>query len=166
MSTGHKFVIHSIVNIVYYIQPCSIILFDEPENHLHPPLLAILMKTIRMILSQNMSVMIIGTHSSVILQETIYKNVNILRRDGNMISVSNPTLQTFGENTGLITSQIFDLTSNITDFHNVYDSLLKQIYREDLSYDNAITIIEECLGGQLSNQGYFYLNNRIEAKSK
>ena len=166
LSTGHKFVIHSITNIIYHIKPWSIILFDEPENHLHPPLLAILMKTIRMILSKNMSVMIIGTHSPVVLQETIYKNVTILRRDGDVVSVDNPTLQTFGENTGLITSQIFDLTSNITDYHDVYDSLLKQIYYKKWSYDDAFSIIEECLGGQLSNQSYFYLKNKINSKKE
>ena len=110
--------------------------------------------------------MIIGTHSPVVLQETIYKNVTILRRDGDVVSVDNPTLQTFGENTGLITSQIFDLTSNITDYHDVYDSLLKQIYYKKWSYDDAFSIIEECLGGQLSNQSYFYLKNKINSKKE
>ncbi len=165
LSTGHKFTIHSVFSIIYHIKSLSIVLFDEPENHLHPPLLAILMKTIRMILKKNMSVMIIGTHSPVVLQETLHCNINVIRREGRIVSISNPALQTFGENTGLITSQIFDLTSNITDYHDVLDSLLRQVFNKTFSYDTAIEELEKCLGGQLSNQSYFYITNRINSKN-
>jgi len=166
LSTGHKFVMHAIMNLVYYTQPLSLVLFDEPENHLHPPLLAVFMKTIRMLLKEKKSVMIVTTHSPVILQETLHTNVNIIRRSGANISINNPMLQTFGENVGLITSQVFDLTSDVTDYHEVLDSLLKQDYRNFYNYGNSITNLEKCLGGQLSNQTYMYLINKIHSKQQ
>lgn len=164
LSTGHKFVMHAIINLVYYTQPLSLVLFDEPENHLHPPLLAVFMKTIRMLLKEKKSVMIVTTHSPVILQETLYCNVNVIRRIGNWVSISNPTLQTFGENVGLITSQVFDLTSDVTDYRNVLDSLLKQDYKINWDYKDSILNLEKCLGGQISNQAYMYLINEIHSK--
>lgn len=50
MSTGHKFVLHALINIIVHTEPRTLVLFDEPETHLHPPLLAVMMSAIRIIL--------------------------------------------------------------------------------------------------------------------
>lgn len=54
LSTGHKFVVHAITSIIAYTETQSLLLFDEPETHLHPPILAVLMKAIRKILDKKM----------------------------------------------------------------------------------------------------------------
>ena len=52
LSTGHKIVLHVIASLVAHTTSKSLILVDEPEMHLHPPLIAALMKSIRIILEE------------------------------------------------------------------------------------------------------------------
>lgn len=46
-STGIKFFLHSLIHLIAYLEDNSIILFDEPENHLHPPFLSFMMRSFR-----------------------------------------------------------------------------------------------------------------------
>ena len=50
-STGHKIALHVIVQLVANARPRSLVLFDEPEAHLHPPLMAALMHAVRLVLT-------------------------------------------------------------------------------------------------------------------
>jgi hypothetical protein len=101
MSSGHKIVLNIVAHLAAYLQRGSLVLIDEPEAHLHPPLLAALMKSLRVGLSRRDSYAIIATHSPVILQETPAKFVRIVRRLGDSTSVSQPKRETFGENIGI-----------------------------------------------------------------
>jgi len=160
LSTGHKFVFHSIVNLVAHTDPRTLILFDEPETHLHPPILAILMKAIRRILNANNALMIVATHSPVILQETLKKHVFIMRREGKEIMVTQPDIQTFGENVGLITSAVFGLSSDITDYHTELDKVIRAI-SGDSEPQTILREIENLFGGELSMQARAYIMSRI-----
>ena len=71
LSTGHKFLLHSFARVLAYIDENCLILFDEPENHLHPPLLSFMLAEFRNLLHKFRSVMFISTHSPIILQETL-----------------------------------------------------------------------------------------------
>ncbi|MGJ1435706.1 AAA family ATPase [Sphingobacterium siyangense] len=126
LSTGHKFVFHAITGMVAYCAPRSLILFDEPETHLHPPILAAFMKAIRYILNARQGFMILATHSPVILQETLSQHIFIIRRENHLMKVTKPRIETFGENIGILTSEAFGLNSDITDYHNVLDDLLQE----------------------------------------
>jgi AAA domain, putative AbiEii toxin, Type IV TA system len=70
-STGHKIALHVVASLVAHSTRKSLILFDEPEMHLHPPLTAALMHAVRIVLEEKNAFAIIATHSPVILQETL-----------------------------------------------------------------------------------------------
>lgn len=148
-STGHKIALHVLVNLVAYTEPRAIILFDEPESHLHPPLLAGLMHSLRHILAKKDAFAIIATHSPVILQETMARNVQVVYRAGAQFDVGLPSIETFGENVGAITSEIFKLTSEVTDFH----STLRYLVRATQSIEE----IEKLFEGGLSMQARGYV---------
>lgn len=158
-STGNKFVLHSLSCIIRHIGEKSLILFDEPENHLHPPLLAYLMKAIRGLLKSNQSIMIVATHSPVVIQETLSCNVNIVQRHGNRLTFRVPSIQTYGENIGMITSEVFNLTSYETDFHRVLDSLYEQLPKNDVNL--FVNTFKQCMGGQVSNQALAYILSKF-----
>ena len=122
-STGVKFFIHSLLHLIAYTEENSIILFDEPENHLHPPFLSLMMKSFRRVIHQKHSVMLVSTHSPVILQETLSKNVFVLRRDNGVLNFSKPQIETYGESFGIINSSVFNLNTDITTYYNVIDQL-------------------------------------------
>lgn len=123
-STGHKIVMHVAAAMTAHVQPRSLVLFDEPETHLHPPLLAAFMHTFRSLLKRRSAFAIVATHSPVVLQETLARHVHVIRREGALTEASPVDMETFGENVGAITHSVFDLTSEVTDFHRILDGLI------------------------------------------
>lgn len=160
LSTGHKFVLHSMIHILLHIEKRCLVLFDEPETHLHPPLLAVLMSALRGVLESKDAFAIIATHSPVVVQETLSKNVNIISRSGELTQFYTPEIETFGENIGLITSSVFSLTSQITDYHSELDNLI----REYKNKTDALQLIEKCFDDGMSMQARAYVISKLAIK--
>lgn len=131
-STGIKFFLHSLIHLVAYLEDNSIILFDEPENHLHPPFLSFMMRSFRKIIHEMHSVMLVATHSPIVLQETFSKNVLILQRCGDKIAFKHPRIETYGESFGLINTEVFGLNTDITNYYDVIDALFVKWQCADL----------------------------------
>ncbi|MGN2435958.1 AAA family ATPase [Pseudomonas syringae] len=125
-STGHKIVMQIISSLAAHTTNSSLILIDEPETYLHPPLLATLMHSIRYILNTKQAYAIVATHSPVVLQETLVKNVYKIQGNGSNTEISTPSLETFGENIGTLTTEIFGLNSNITDFYKTLNHMITE----------------------------------------
>jgi len=69
LSSGHKIVLLTITCLVETLEERSLVLVDEPEAHLHPPLLSAFIRSLSDLLINRNGVAIIATHSPVILQE-------------------------------------------------------------------------------------------------
>jgi energy-coupling factor transporter ATP-binding protein EcfA2 len=124
-STGHKIALHVVASLVAHAVQRSLILFDEPEAHLHPPLMAALMHAVRIVLNEVNALCVVATHSPVLLQETMSRHVRVVSRTGKSLTVKQPNLETFGENVGILTYDTFGLTASSTDYHKVLDLLVK-----------------------------------------
>ena len=124
-STGHKIALHVVASLVAHARPRSLVLFDEPEAHLHPPLMAALMHSVRIVLTEVNALCVAATHSPVLLQETLSRHVRRVRRTGGSLEVRTPELETFGENVGVLTYDAFGLTASSTDYHKVLDLLVR-----------------------------------------
>lgn len=168
MSTGVKFFLHTMSHIYAYNEDNSILLFDEPENHLHPPMLSFMMNEIRRAIRRTHSIMLVSTHSPVILQEMFAKNIYVIRRDGDSLTFSHPLTETYGENFGYINRIVFGLNSDISDYHKVFS----RIY--SLNNCNMIESTEEVISlyheklecQQLSNQMIAYIANIHEERKE
>jgi hypothetical protein len=125
-STGHKIALHVVAALVAHTTHKSLILFDEPEMHLHPPLTAALIHAFRIVLEKKNALAIVATHSPVVLQETLARHVRIVRRTGDVFDILAPALETFGENIGTLTYDAFGLTAASTDYHRVLDVLIQR----------------------------------------
>ena len=148
LSTGHKIVLNIIVQVLAYCEGRSLVLLDEPESHLHPSLLAAMIRSLNYVLEAHDSFAIVATHSPVVLQEIPRRYVHILQRFGRRTMVRFPTTETFGENVGYLASNVFDLDSRLTDYHSVLESL---------AYDTPMEQIEELFDGQMSGQARAYV---------
>jgi ABC-type lipoprotein export system ATPase subunit len=156
-STGHKIALHVIVQLVANARPRSLVLFDEPEAHLHPPLMAALIHAVRVVLDQVNALCIVATHSPVLLQETLARHVRIVRRVGETLEIGAPKLETFGENVGILTYDAFGLTATSTDFHETLDLLI--------SGCSSPEQIDELFTPGLSGQARAYVLSRFAAKA-
>lgn len=157
-STGHKIVLHVIASLVAHTTRKSLILFDEPEMHLHPPLIAALMHAFRIVLERKNSLAVVATHSPVVLQETLARHVRIVRRNGQNFEVLPPRIETFGENIGVLTYDTFGLTAESTDFYRTLDQLI-------VSFSD-IHEINKFFTPRLSGQALAYVMEGLARKAR
>ncbi|WP_026659598.1 AAA family ATPase [Butyrivibrio sp. AC2005] len=107
LSSGHKIVLLTLAQLIAYVDQQTVVFMDEPETHLHPPLVAIFLESLKKILNVINGVAIIATHSPVILQEVPTNCVYRINRRNSSLSAKRPGIQTYGENIGTITRDIF-----------------------------------------------------------
>lgn len=153
MSSGHAIVLLSITKLVETVEEKTLVLMDEPESHLHPPLLSAFTRALSDLLINRNGVAIIATHSPVVLQEVPRSCVSILRRTRLVGNVDRPEGETFAENVGVLTREVFGLEVSKSGFHE----LLTKSVREGLSYEE----IEESYDYQLGFEGRIILRALI-----
>ncbi|HEX7675620.1 MAG TPA: AAA family ATPase [Bdellovibrio sp.] len=134
LSSGHKIVLLTITKLVELVAERSLILLDEPEAHLHPPLLGAFVRALSDLLVNRNGVAIIATHSPVVLQEVPRKCAWKLRRHGSIAVAERPDLETFGENTGVLTREVFGLEVIKSGYHK----LITEALDGDKTYDQVI----------------------------
>src|SRR4029077_1742647 len=103
LSTGHKIVLLTLTRLVETVEERTLILFDEPESHLHPPLLSAFIRALSDLLIDRNGVAVIATHSPVVLQEVPACCAWKLQRYGGLLEAERPEAETFGENVGVLT---------------------------------------------------------------
>ncbi len=141
LSSGHKIVLLTITRLIQVLQEKSLVLIDEPEAHLHPPLLSAFIRALSELLISTNGVAIIATHSPVILQEVPKRCVWKLSRFGAEAKSERLPIETFGENVGTLTNEVFGLEVMNSGFYK----LLDKVAREKETYDDVI----EYFNGQL-----------------
>lgn len=168
LSTGVKFFLHIMSHVYAYSEDNSILLFDEPENHLHPPMLSFMMREIQQSIRKTHSIMFVATHSPVILQELFARNIFVVRRDGETLTFRNPVTETYGENFGYINRLVFDLNSDISNYHQVFDYIFQKNNCGDMyEIENILKLFENKLECEsLSSQMVSYISMLHELNKK
>lgn len=144
MSSGHAIVLLTISKLVETVEEKTLVLLDEPESHLHPPLLSAFTRALSDLLINRNGVAIIATHSPVVLQEVPKSCVSILRRTRLIANVDRPENETFAENVGVLTREVFGLEVSKSGFHdllacsvdqgNSYEEIVEE-YRHQLGFE-------------------------------
>lgn len=117
LSSGHAVVLLTITRLIETVNEKSLILLDEPESHLHPPLLSAFIRALSDLLNEQNGVAIIATHSPVVLQEVPRSCVWKMFRKGSDVICDRPNIETFAENVGVLTSEVFRLEVEKSGFH-------------------------------------------------
>lgn len=151
MSSGHKIVLLTMTRLVEFVEEQSLILLDEPETHLHPPLLSALMRAISDLMIDRNGVAIIATHSPVVLQEVPRTCTWMLQRAGGDLRAFRISSETFGESVSRLTSEVFNLETNHTGFNRILRELLEENAGSAIRALNA-------LEGQVGSEGRFILS--------
>lgn len=151
MSSGQYILAVIVTELIASIEMGSIILFDEPEVHLHPNAIANIMRVFNIILKEFKSYMIISTHSPIVLQEVPSRYIHIMDRVEEGIIVRKPEIECFGNNISEITTEIFRVKDNENNYKVIIDELLKEYTKEE--------IISEFNEG-LSMNALIYLHSR------
>ena len=148
LSSGQSILAHFVTAILARIQPNTIILFDEPETHLHPNAVANLFNVLNKILKDYESFAIMATHSPVVIQEIPSKRVLLLTREGDNAVASRMQSETFGESISELTRHVFDTVA----IPNHYKKVIKQLAKRH-TYEQVLELFD----GDLSFNAKSYL---------
>lgn len=142
MSSGHAIAILTMTQLVAKVEEKTLVLIDEPESHLHPPLLSALIRSLSQLLYKQNGVAIIATHSPVVLQEIPKSCVWKLYRERISSEQFRPEIETFGENVGTLTREVFRLEVEKSGFH----TLLRDCVTSGETYDEILARFGGSLG--------------------
>jgi energy-coupling factor transporter ATP-binding protein EcfA2 len=141
LSSGHKIVLLTITKLVEKVEERTLVLMDEPEAHLHPPLLSAFVRALSDLLINRNGVAIVATHSPVVLQEVPSRCVWKIVRHGDAARADRPEIETFAENVGVLTREVFGLEVTRSGFHRMLaDSMEQTDSMEDVlhKFDNEV----------------------------
>ncbi|WP_459306609.1 AAA family ATPase [Weissella viridescens] len=160
LSSGHRTVLLSLFELINNINANSLILIDEPELSLHPPLVSSYIQAIIEVLKHKNAVAIIATHSPVILQECATEATSIIDRNRKNIRISGPTVHTFGANVGTLTQDVFGLEVIRSGYSKILNDT---IYNQDV---NDIEQIVSIFDNQLGTDAYSLAMSVLARKKK
>ncbi len=145
LSSGHKIILLTITQLVEKVEESTLVLLDEPETHLHPPLLSAFVRALSDLLIDRNGVAIITTHSPIVLQEVPQSCVWKLWRSGHIMKAERLETETFGENVGSLINEVFSLEVTYSGFHKL---LLDAVNRYNGDYDRIIKKFDSKLGNE------------------
>jgi hypothetical protein len=140
------------------VEEKTLVIIDEPESHLHPPLLAAFTRALSHLLTSTNAVAIIATHSPVVLQEVPRHCVWKLRRSRLSTASERPERETFGENVGILTREIFGLEVSKSGFHSLLN--------ESVSSGKSFEEVMDEYGGRIGFEGQTIVQSLISARDR
>jgi len=158
LSSGHKIVLLTVTRLVETVEERTLVLLDEPEAHLHPPLLSAFVRALSDLLVNRNGVAIIATHSPVVLQEVPMNCVWKLRRNGRQVTAERPEVETFGENVGILTREVFGLEVTDSGFH--------KMLRDQVAQGRSFERILEHFQGRVGLEGQAIIRGLIAARNR
>lgn len=142
LSSGHSVILLTITKLIEKIEEKTLVLLDEPEAHLHPPLQSSFIRALSNLLINRNAVAIIATHSPIIVQEVPKSCVWKLSRFGRNANAERFPTETFGETIGKLTREVFDLEINDSGFYK----LLNDDVSSGQNYEEIIQKYNDQLG--------------------
>lgn len=144
LSSGHQVIVLTLVQLIEKITERTLVILDEPENHLHPPLLSAFVRALSELLIDRNGVALIATHSPVILQEVPKSCVWKINRIGREVTADRLEIESFGATIGALTREVFGLEVRQSGFHKmIIDELRKR-----KSYNDIISDFNNELGDE------------------
>jgi predicted ATPase len=153
LSSGHMIIILSLTLLAESIHEKTIVLIDEPETHLHPPLLSTYIRTLSYLLLKKNAVAIIATHSPIVLQEVPKNCVNRIERTNGIMQFDRISLESFATNTDSLTREVFGLEVVKTGFYQLIEKELKSTFDESLEeFEGKVGFLGQILMQSLLNK--------------
>jgi ABC-type lipoprotein export system ATPase subunit len=155
LSSGQMILLTVLTELLASIAKNSLILYDEPELHLHPNAISSLIRSLARILSTFDSFAIIATHSPLIIQQIPAAYVRVFTRIENQTLIRELTEESFGENLSVLSETVFQVNATESLFRwwlkslpqNISEARISKAFSKGLSFD-AKSVIRTVLASR------------------
>lgn len=138
LSSGQNALLYQFCNVVAHIRYDSIILFDEPETHMHPNAITMIMAALCKLLEEFESYCIIVTHSPLVVREVMSDCVYVMSRDKEIADLTKIGIESFGADTSVIIDEVFgNRSANMP-----YKVKVREMVDSGMSYDEIVHKLE------------------------
>lgn len=153
-SSGHKIILLSLTKLVVEVIEKSLVIYDEPETYLHPPLISAYIRALSWLMIDRNAVAVIATHSPVILQEVPRRSVWVISREGDEFGADRPMIETFGESVSTLTKEVFNLRIKKSGFYTLLESVTKEVFyaNSTLSLSDLFDLVVEKFKGEVGDE--------------
>ena len=138
LSSGQKALFFIVTELIANIRYNSLLIFDEPETHLHPNAITEFMSVIMQLLEEFDSYCIVATHSPLIVREVFSDSIYVFEKDEKTPRIRNLEFETFGENLSIITEEIF----GNRDVSKYYIESIEKLVKQGKSYNEIENLIQ------------------------
>lgn len=122
LSAGQKLVACTLIHLRARLEPGTMVLFDEPEAHLHPGLLSGLVRELNELLEARDSFAIVATHSPLVLQETPARQVVVLDAQNGYPRARGYPGETFGETISFLMDGVFRVGGEQRNWRTIFEA--------------------------------------------
>lgn len=153
-SSGHKIILLSLTKLVVEVVEKSLVIYDEPETYLHPPLISAYIRALSWLMIDRNAVAVIATHSPVILQEVPRKSVWVISREGDEFGADRPPIETFGESVSTLTKEVFNLKTKKSGFYTLIEKVVKDVFfnNSTLALNEVFDLVIEEFNGEVGDE--------------
>lgn len=139
----------------------ALVLIDEPENHLHPRFITLMIQTLARTLQATGSRALIVTHSPFVVREFDKSTVKVMKTSPEGVpEIFRPSLQTFGGDVSMISDYVFEDESIRKGFQNSIDRAIRA--QQGRSGSPQL----QGLAADLGDDGLSYLIEKAEAEKR
>lgn len=143
MSSGQTMLTNLIIDITANVRSNCLIMIDEPEVHLHPNAITQIINVVNLVCERFSSCCIMATHSPLVIQSLLSRNVLIMERDiDGMPTVRQMRVESLGENLTTINEEVFS--------NGQRDKYYKRLIKKAVEgKDSMEQVLQELQNGEL-----------------
>lgn len=137
LSSGQATILLYLTKLVFCINQGSLVIFDEPETFMHPPMIKSFIRAVSDIVNKLGAFCLVATHSPVVIQEIPHCNVYKLSSDHNISSI---TYKTYGQNLDTLYKNIYGVELQYAGYNSLLIERAKDPNRKNnqLLFDTDI----------------------------
>lgn len=141
LSSGQATILLYLTKLVSSINQGSLVIFDEPETFMHPPMIKSFIRAVSEVVNEKKVFCLIATHSPIIIQEIPHCNIYRLNLEHKLTKIN---YKTYGQNLDTLYKNIYGVELQQTGYNSLFNDrrehiVIKEeedviIYQDDEEY--------------------------------
>ena len=128
LSSGQATILLYLTKLVFCVNQGSLVIFDEPETFMHPPMIKSFIRAVSEIVNKVGAFCLVATHSPVVIQEIPHCNVYKLNSNHNISSI---IYKTYGQNLDTLYKNIYGVELQNTGYNSLLIERVKDPERKN-----------------------------------